>query len=83
MYKWDFKYHIIWSIKHFIFKIIDGSNLLCQNKTFGLVVTLGLTENGPIERYALTLINNQNFLNSGGYKIDLHKEGYSNNRYQR
>ena len=62
---------------------MDGSNLLCQNKSFGLAMTLRLTSNGPIERYALTLINNQNFLNSGGYKIDLQKEDYPNNCYQR
>lgn len=62
---------------------INGSNILCQNKTFGLAMTLRLTENGPIERYALTLINNQNFLNSGGYKIDLQKEDIAHNANQR
>ena len=63
--------------------MIDGSNLLCQNRSFGLTMTLRLTENGPLERYALTLINNQNFLNSGGYKIDLQREDIANNGYQR
>lgn len=62
---------------------MNGDNSHCQDKSFGLTMILRLTENGPLERYALTLIDNQNFLNSAGKKIDLQKEDIAHNANQR
>ena len=62
---------------------MEGDNLQYQDKIFGLTITLQLTENGPREKYALTLIDNQNFLNSAGKKIDIQKEDISHNSCQR
>lgn len=58
---------------------LNGDNSQHQDKIFGLTMTLRLTEDGPLEKYALTLIDNYDFLNSAGKKIDLRKEDISNN----
>lgn len=62
---------------------INDDNSQYQDRLFGLTMTLRLTENSPIEKYALTLIDNHSFLNSAGKKIDLQKEDIVHNPYQR
>ena len=64
-------------------KPINGDNSQYQDNSFGITMTLRLTENGPLKRYALTLIDNHEFLNSSGKKIDLQKEDIIHNANQR
>lgn len=62
---------------------MKGDNSNYQDKYFGLTMTLRLTENSPLEKYALTLIDNNNYLNCAGKKIDLRKEDIAHNICQR
>ncbi|KAK8875570.1 von Willebrand factor A domain-containing protein 5A [Tritrichomonas musculus] len=63
---------------------IDGEQKLAfPDKPFGFTISLKLAPESPVDTYAITLITNEAFLNSGGKKLDLQKADIQNNVCQR